>query len=177
MTDSATADGAQNGTIVGDVVLTGTHYVFSSNGQAGYVNVPDDPALDPLDQNLSFTARVNLSQAPVTDFNVFRKGPGRLQHYKMEVKKTNRAIKVRCHFKGTNGIAALTKGNIQVGTEYALRCTKTATTIELAVNDQVFTKAANVGSISNDSPLVIARNEDGDDQLIGSMNLLTVTIG
>jgi hypothetical protein len=179
MNDSATADGAQNGTITGDVVLDGARYEFSPNGGAGYVTVPDDPVLDPGDQNLSFTARVTISEAPVTDFNVFRKGTGRQQHYKMEVVQRPRAIRVRCLFRGSNGPAvAITKGNIQVGIEYGLRCTKTASTIELHINEQQsFTKPASVGSIANDNPLVIARNEDGDDQLIGFMNMLTVSTG
>jgi hypothetical protein len=175
MLDYATADGANNGDLVGVIDRSGTDYTFDSLGE--YVRVPDAPSLDPGSQDISFTAVVNISQSPVTDFNVFRKGPGRSQHYKMEIKKTASGNKARCAFRGSNGVAAVQRFNIQPGTWYTITCTKTTNSISVQVGSRTRTKAATLGSIDNDSPVMLAQNEDGDDQLLGRMNMLKISIG
>ena len=202
MRDCATADGANNGTTSnvragdnGDPTVSetecdeapdetpgGNHgYFFDGTSPPSEVIVPDAPSLNPGSANISFTAHVNFVTAPsaTSDYGVMRKGPGRGQHYKMELKpnKTRTSTRARCSFSGSSGRTTITKGPDLINGWHTVTCFKTSNQIGVKIDGATFTKSITIGSITNTSPVTIARNEDGDDQYFGYMDELRIEIG
>jgi hypothetical protein len=202
MLDCATDDGANNGTTSnvvagdsGDPTVSetecesapdqtpgGNHgYFFDGTEPESEVTVPDAPSLDPGSADISFTAHVNFVTHPVatSDYGVVRKGPGRNQHYKMELKPNNARTRTRarCSFRGSSGRSTITKGPNLLDGWHTVTCFKTSNRIGVTVDGVSFTKNVTIGSITNTSPVMIGRNEDGDDQYFGNMDELDITIG
>ena len=108
-----------------------------------------------------------------------RKGPGNGQHYKMELKPNaiRTRTRARCSFGGSSGRTTITKGPDLINGWHTITCFKTSNQIGVKVDGATFTKSFTIGSITNSSPVTIARNEDGDDQYFGNMDELSITIG
>jgi Concanavalin A-like lectin/glucanases superfamily len=178
-----------DGTASSDVTLaagvSGEGYNFNPQNGAAKVEVPDSDSLDPGTQSISFSAWVNFTAVPDSDYNVIRKGLGTAAggYYKMEIKRkvvNNVAIaRARCQFKdSTKKTTALMKGpNLADGTWHKLTCVKESGRIRLVVDGKAFNKSVTLGSISNGSKLTLALNEDGDDQYPGLMDEALVSIG
>ena len=89
-----------------DVLRTGSTYTF--NGSTSRVAVPDSDSLDPLEKDITLTASVQVTNAPMDDsYDIVRKGlsasPG--GDYKMEIKRASNSTvaKLHCLFKGSGG--------------------------------------------------------------------------
>ena len=202
MLDCATDDGVNNGTtsnVVADAsgdpsvsdteceaapdqTEGGNHgYFFDGTAPLSEVTVPDAASLNPGSADISFTAHVNFVSAPVatSDYGVMRKGPGKSQHYKMELKPnaTRTRTRARCSFSGSSGRTTITKGPDLINGWHTVTCFKTSNEIGVTVDGATFTKSITIGSITNTSSVGIGRNEDGDDQYHGNMDELSITIG
>src|SRR3712207_9552891 len=74
-----------------DVLQTGSAYTF--NGSTSRVAVPDNDSLDPLEKDITLTASVQVTNAPMEDdsYDVVRKGLSATSggDYKMEIKRTS----------------------------------------------------------------------------------------
>ncbi|HEU5243649.1 MAG TPA: LamG-like jellyroll fold domain-containing protein, partial [Gaiellaceae bacterium] len=152
--------GTHNGTLhstqIGLPGFTGTAFGF--DGSSSYVDVPSTDDLNPGAANITFTIHLKTSGTPPpppADWDVFRKGlytTGGAE-YKMEFQQTGQAS---CGFQGTGGYAELVAGPaINDGQWHTVSCVKTSTAIEVVVDGQVFSKAANIGSISNTTDVAI----------------------
>jgi hypothetical protein len=202
MRDCATDDGANDGTTSnvragdnGDPSISDTEcesapdeteggnhgYFFDGTAPESQVTVPDAASLNPGSADISFTAHINFVTPPVatSDYGVMRKGPGKSQHYKMELKpnKTRTRTRARCSFRGSSGRTTITKGPDLINGWHTVTCFKTSNQIGVTVDGATFTKSITIGSITNTSPVGIGRNEDGDDQYHGNMDELSITIG
>src|SRR4029077_13645134 len=100
--------------------------------------------------NITFTIHLQTTGVPPPppdDWDLFRKGlytDG--AEYKMEFQQTGQAS---CGFEGTGGYAELVAGPaINDGQWHTISCVKTSNAIVVVVDGQVFSEAANVGSIS-----------------------------
>jgi hypothetical protein len=201
MLDCAPVDGANNGTTTnvvagdsGDPLVTetgcdsaadqtpeGNHgYFFDGNAIESVVTVPDAPSLNPGRGRISFTAHVNFITPPVatSDYGIVRKGPGSVQHYKMELKPNaaGTRTRARCSFRGSSGRTTITKGPDLLNGWHTVTCFKTRRKVGLTVDGATFSKDVTIGSITNASPVTIGRNEDGDDQYFGNMDELSISI-
>jgi hypothetical protein len=162
--------GSNNGTLNGQITLgnpgfTGTAYGFDGSAGQGYVSVPSVDALNPGTSDFSFTIHVMTSILPTSgDYDIMRKGvytqAVSSQEYKMEIQQSGQAS---CSFHGTTGDAELIAGpSVVDGQWHTLECSKTSTAITLTVDGQSFSESAQIGSISNTSPLVIGAHPDFD---------------
>lgn len=177
------AVGSHNGVLhavqFGQPGFSGTAYGF--NGTSSYANVPAASATDlnPGSANITFTIHLQTTGTPPpapADWDLFRKGlytTGGAE-YKMEFQQTGQAS---CGFEGTGGYAELIAGPaINDGQWHTISCVKTATAIQVVVDGQVFSKAANVGSISNNSDVVIGARP-GSDWYKGQLDEASIQIG
>jgi Concanavalin A-like lectin/glucanases superfamily len=172
---------AHNGTLhsvqLGGAGSSGTAYGF--NGSSSYVDVLSAVDLNPGSANISFTIHVKTSGTPPAapaDWDLIRKGLSTTAggEYKMELQQTGR---VSCGFKGTAGQADMVAGPaINDGHWHSVSCMRTSSAIKLAVDGQVFSKAANVGSIANTSHVVIGARP-GSDWYKGQLDEASIHIG
>src|SRR5215213_9074637 len=118
-----------------DVRRTGSRYVF--NGSTSYVTVPDSDSLDPAEKDITLTARVKVTDAPMDDdsYDIVRKGlsgrPG--GDYKMEIKRAADPTvgKLHCLFKGSGGtVDEVARADIVDGEWHTLECIKTSASVE-----------------------------------------------
>jgi len=175
--------GAHNGTLnsvqLGLPGFSGTAYGF--NGSSSYVNVPSTADLNPGSANLIFTIHLQTTgtpSAPPADWDLLRKGiytTGGAE-YKIELMHTGQAA---CGFEGTNDYAEVVAGPaINDGQWHTVSCIKTSTTIEVVVDGQVFSKAANIGSIANTADVIIgAHSTVGPDWFQGELDEASIQIG
>jgi len=163
---------------------SGTAYRF--NGTSSYVSVPSSAALSPGKAPIVFTAHVRYTVTPprgkTTDYDVIRKGTASdsAQFYKLEIRPDNRAV---CRFVGSNttstGLLVHAGPVLNDGKWHTLTCTKTDTSITLAVDGTAHSKSGTVGSISNSGPLVLgAKNgRKFTDFYHGDLDEVSVSIG
>jgi hypothetical protein len=172
-------NGVLHGVQLGQPGFDGTAYGF--NGSSSYANVPAASATDlnPGAANITFTIHLQTTGTPPpapADWDLFRKGlytTGGAE-YKMEFQQTGQAS---CGFEGTGGYAELIAGPaINDGQWHTISCVKTSTAIQVVVDGQVFSKAANVGSISNNSDVVIGARP-GSDWYKGQLDEASIQIG
>jgi Concanavalin A-like lectin/glucanases superfamily len=173
--------GAHNGTLhstqFGLVGFTGTAYGF--NGSSSYVNVPTAADLNPGSANITITIHLKTSgtpPSPPADWDVIRKGLYTTAggEYKMEFQQSGQAS---CGFKGSAGYAELVAGpSINNGQWHTISCVKTSTAIQVVVDGQIFSKAANVGAIANTADVVIGARP-GSDWYQGQLDDASVQIG
>src|SRR5213079_1773429 len=123
------------------------------------------------------TIHVKTTQAPASpDWDLIRKGlyttPG--GEWKMEYQPSGQAS---CGFKGSSGYSELIAGPaINDRQWHTIRCVKTPSAIQVVVDGQTFSKAANVGSIANSDPVVIGARP-GSEFFRGSLDEASVTYG
>jgi hypothetical protein len=173
--------GAHTGTLhstqAGLPGFTGTAFGF--NGSSSYVDVPSAADLNPGSANITFTIHLKTSGTPPpppADWDIFRKGlyttPG--GEWKMEFQDTGQAS---CGFEGTAGYSELVAGPaINDGQWHTVSCVKTSTQIRVVVDGQVFSQAANVGSIANTADVAIGARP-GSDWYQGQLDEASVQIG
>jgi hypothetical protein len=172
--------GSHNGTLhstqTGLVGFTGTAFGF--NGSSSYVDVPSSADLNPGSADITFTIHLKTSGTPPpppADWDIFRKGlytSG--AEYKMEFQQTGQAS---CGFEGTDGYAELVAGpKINDGQWHTISCAKTSSAIQVVVDGQAFSKAANIGSIANTTNVTIGARP-GSDWYQGQLDEASIQIG
>jgi hypothetical protein len=173
--------GSHNGSLVsvglGLPGFTGSDYSF--NGSSSYVSVPSAADLNPGTANITMTIHLKTTGTPPpppADWDLFRKGLYTTAggEYKMEFQQSGQAS---CGFEGSAGYSELIAGPaLNDGKWHTIQCVKTATAIELIVDGQTFTQAANVGSISNTAAVVIGARP-GSDWYGGELDEASIQIG
>src|SRR5215212_5216000 len=181
MTDSS---GNENNGDPTDVRQKGSRYVF--NGSTSYVVVPDSDSLDPAEKDITLTARVMVTDAPMDDdsYDIVRKGlagrPG--GDYKMEIKRAPDPTvgKLHCLFQGSGGtVDKVARGDIVDGNWHTLECIKTSTSVVAKVDGKRgSTKAGSAGSISNPTNVMVGAKTATplDDTFDGSMDFVSIDI-
>jgi hypothetical protein len=167
-----------------DVRQRGSRYVF--NGSTSYVLLPDSDSLDPEEKDITLSARVKVTDAPMDDdsYDIVRKGlsgrPG--GDYKMEIKRAADPTvgKLHCLFKGDGGtVDKVARRDIVDGNWHTLECIKTSTSVVARVDGKSgSTKAGSAGSISNPTNVLVgAKTADPlDDVFDGSMDFVGIDI-
>ena len=167
-----------------DVLRTGSTYTF--NGSTSRVAVPDNDSLDPLENDITLTASVQVTNAPMDDdsYDIVRKGlsasPG--GDYKMEIKSSRSdptVGKLHCLFKGSGGkVNKVARPDIVDGRWHTLECVKTSTSVVARVDGKSHTKAGSAGSISNPKEVLVGakRTNPFDDMFEGSMDFVSIDI-
>jgi concanavalin A-like lectin/glucanase superfamily protein len=181
MIDSSGSDNNGDPT---DVRQMGSRYVF--NGSTSYVAVPDSDSLDPLEKDVTLTARLKVTDAPMDDdsYDIVRKGlagrPG--GDYKMEIKRAADPTvgKLHCLFKGDGGtVDKVARGDIVDGNWHTLQCIKTSTSVVARVDGKGgSTKAGSAGSISNATNVMVGAKTAVplDDTFDGKMDFVSIGI-
>jgi hypothetical protein len=167
-----------------DVSQTGSRYLF--NGSTSYVAVPDSDSLDPLEKDITLTARLKVTDAPMDDdsYDIVRKGlagrPG--GDYKMEIKRAADPTvgKLHCLFKGDGGtVDKVARDDIVDGNWHTLECIKASTSVEARVDGKRgSTKAGSAGSISNATNVMVGAKTaiPLDDVFDGKMDFVSIDI-
>ena len=173
--------GAHNGTLhsvqTGLPGVSGTAYGF--NGSSSYVSVPSASDLNPGSSDLTFAISVKATGTPPplpADWDLIRKGNYNTAggEYKMEFVQSGQAT---CGFKGSASYAEIIAGPaINDGQWHSIQCVKTSSAIQVVVDGQTFSKAANIGSIANNDPITIG-SHPGSDWYKGSLDEASVQIG
>jgi hypothetical protein len=181
-TRDATLEDNNNG-IPTDVVQTGSTYRF--NGSTSRVFVPDNDSLDPLENDITLTARVMVPNVEMGDdsYDVVRKGLSTTAggDYKMEIKRTKDPTvgKLHCFFRGTNGkVDKVARGDIVDGGWHTLECAKTSNSVVATVDGRSFTDTGSAGSISNQKEVLVGgkRTDPFDDMFYGEMDFVSIKI-
>ena len=82
-----------------------------------------------------------------------------------------------CGFNGSGGYSELIAGpSLQDGNWHTVQCVKTSSAIKEIVDGQTFSKAANIGSISNAEPVVIGAHP-GSEFFNGSLDEASIKVG
>ena len=82
-----------------------------------------------------------------------------------------------CGFKGSSGYSELIAGPaLNNGQWHTVRCVKTSSAIQLIVDGQTFSQAADIGSISNTASVVIGARP-GSEFFNGSLDEASIQIG
>jgi len=164
----------------------GLCYRFAGAGLPSVAVVPHSDTMNPGANDVTLSEWVNTGVIPppsVGDYDMIRKGlsttPG--GDYKMEVlpKRQGTVAKASCHFRGSVAKATLTKGpNLADNQWHHIQCTKKATSIELRVDANLYTKTVTIGSISNTADVTVgAKSPTGGDQYTGLMDEVSISIG
>src|SRR6266550_4052041 len=172
--------GQNNGTphsvTLGRAGFSGLAYGF--NGSTSYVSVPSAGSMNPGSANFSFTIHLQTTGTPPPppeDWDLIRKGdyptPG--GEYKMEYQESGQAS---CGFKGSAHYAEIIAGPaLNDGQWHTITCVKTSSDIELIVDGQAYSQAANIGSIANTDPVIIG-SHPGADWYQGSLDEASIRI-
>jgi PKD repeat protein len=172
--------GQNNGTphsvTLGRAGFSGLAYGF--NGSTSYVSVPSAASMNPGSANFSFTIHLQTTGTPPPppeDWDLIRKGdfptPG--GEYKMEYQQSGQAS---CGFKGSAHYGEIIAGPaLNDGQWHTITCVKTSSDIELIVDGQVYSQAANIGSIANTDPVIIG-SHPGADWYQGSLDEASIRI-
>jgi hypothetical protein len=167
-----------------DVRQRGSRYGF--NGSTSYVLVPDSDSLDPEESDITLSAGVKVTDAPMDDdsYDIVRKGlsgtPG--GDYKMEIKRAADPTvgMLHCLFKGDGGtVDKVAQRDIVDGNWHTLECIKTSTSVVARVDGKSGgTKAGSAGSIANASEVLVgAKTADPlDDMFDGKLDFVSIEI-
>jgi concanavalin A-like lectin/glucanase superfamily protein len=178
MQDAGTAP-ANNGTLRGSITrgvagVSGRGYSFTR----GWVTVPTAGSLNPGSANVTIQASVKPTSLPTSgDFDIIRKGDSPSQLYKVEILQSGALF---CQFRGSNGIAAVTSvKTIKPNSGFhTIKCIKTNTNLRAIVDGTSIGKTANIGSITNQAPVVIGAHTGGNNDFYkGVMDEVSITIG
>ena len=171
----ASHDGSLNSVALGQPGYLGTAFGF--NGTSSYVSVPSSSDLNPGSSNITITIHLKTTSAPATpDWDLIRKGKSTTTggEFKMEYQPSGQAS---CGFKGSVDHSELIAGPaLNDGKWHTVQCVETSSTIKVVVDGQTFSKAATVGSIANDAPVVIGAHP-GSEFFNGSLDEASIQIG
>jgi hypothetical protein len=150
------------------------------------VLVPDSDSLDPAEKDITLSAGVKVTDAPMDDdsYDIVRKGlagrPG--GDYKMEIKRAADPTvgKLHCLFKGDGGtVDKVARRDIVDGNWHTLECIKTSTSVVARVDEKSgSTTAGSAGSISNPTNVMVGAKKTNpfDDTFDGSMDFVGIDI-
>jgi hypothetical protein len=167
-----------------DVGYTGSSYLF--NGSTSRVVVPDSESLnDPRDKDITLTARLKPTDAPMDDdsYDIVRKGlsttPG--GDYKMEIKRTRDPTvgRLHCLFRGSRKtVQRVASTDIIDGSWHTLECAKTSSSVVARVDGKSFTAKGSAGSISNHREVIVGAKITSpcDDVFEGEMDYVGIDI-
>src|SRR5512144_2886559 len=154
---------------------------YGFDGKSSYVSVPPDSALNPDGRGIRLSLWLKATDKRRErnhDWDLVKKGyandsPGL---FKVEYQWTGRAS---CGFAGTKGSAQTVAGGPDLADArwHKVSCTKTATSIQLAVDGQpVATEEKKIGKIANADPLVIGayRGPTHGGHFLGSLDEVTI---
>jgi hypothetical protein len=149
---------------------------FGFNGSSSYVSVPSASDLNPGAATITITIRLRSTSVPATpDWDLIRKGLYTTAggEYKMEYQPSGQAS---CGFNGSVGYSELMAGPaINDGQWHTVQCVKTSTAIQVIVDGQTFSKAANIGSIANTDAVPIGARP-GSEFFKGSLDEASIQI-
>lgn len=157
---------------------TGTSYSFSSRG--AWVQAPSVPSLNPGTKNFSFSARVNITEAPrsATTYDIVRKGltwtPG--GEFKVEIIAGGG---VRCIAKdaaGRRGSVTAPEVNVADGEWHQIGCERNGSTWQVVVDRKATSKEFALGSISNTMSLSIGSKYGHEDGTPGRVDEVRLSI-
>ena len=167
-----------------DVGQTGSTYVF--NGSTSRVAVPDHDSLDPLQNDITLRASVQVTDAPMDDdsYDLVRKGLSTTSggDYKMEIKriKADPTVgKLHCFFRGTKGkVNRVARPDIVDGGWHTLECIKTSNSVVAKVDGRSYTDTGSAGSISNSKEVLVGAKMTNpfDDVFDGEMDFVSIEI-
>jgi len=150
---------------------------FGFNGSSSYVSVPSASDLNPGSSNITITIHLKTTSAPATpDWDLIRKGKYTTTggEFKMEYQPSGQAS---CGFKGSANYSELTAGPaLNDGKWHTVQCVKTSSAIKVIVDGQTFSKAANLGSMSNTEPVVIGAHP-GSEFFKGTLDEASIQVG
>ena len=151
---------------------------FGFNGHNSRVLVPDDPSLDPGNNDITISVKVKFTVKPshsVHDYDLVRKG-GNGSFYKIEIANNGRA---RCQFHGSSGGQGMVFGpDLSNGQWHTIECTKTGSRIEGKVDGHPASRSAHIGSISNGTALSFGGKASGSQDLYqGLLDEIRIVIG
>ena len=150
---------------------------FGFNGSSSYASVPSAGDLNPGSSSITITIHMKTTSAPATpDWDLIRKGKSTTigGEFKMEYQPSGQAS---CGFKGSVDHSELIAGPaLNDGKWHTVQCVKTSSAINVVVDGQMFSKAANLGSIANDAPVVIGAHP-GSEFFNGSLDEAGIQIG
>jgi hypothetical protein len=155
----------------------GTAYGF--NGSSSYVSVPSDNSLNPGAADATITIHIQTTGTPPPapdDWDIIRKGvySSTAGEFKMELQQAGQAS---CGFQGSSNYSELIAGpKINDGRWHTVQCVKTATAIALVVDGVTFSQPANIGSIANTVPVILA-SHPGADWYRGALDEASIQIG
>ena len=168
-------DGILHSVQLGLAGFSGTAFGF--NGSSSYISVPSASDLNPGAANLTITIHLKSTSVPATpDWDLIRKGLYTTSggEYKMEYQPSGQAS---CGFNGSGGYSELMAGPaINDGQWHTVQCVKTATAIQVVVDGQTFSKAANIGSTANTDAVPIGARP-GSEFFKGSLDEASIQIG
>ena len=176
---------------IGAAVSTG---VVSADGSTGYqftqpsgtIRVPDHPALDPGDQPIAISARLQVSAALAAgDYNVVQKGAATAVGgaYKLEIYARARSTKFgypACAFNGASGRNRVYgPQSIADGQWHQVVCNLTATKAYVTVDGRSGpSMARQVTTISNADDLTIGgKPATGSHGYVGLADEISITVG
>jgi hypothetical protein len=192
MVDSASAGGANNGSIVNVTtgvagLVSGSAYLFG--GPNSFVEVPDNDRLDPGTAGITLLATVQIKDGPMSDdsYDVVRKGfvTTRGGYWKMEIiRASNSAVgRLHCLFRGIlpNGEASLVSSRVTTdvvdGKTHRLQCVRTASGVRAVVDGAGSSTSGRTGNIANAAPVTVGAKSATDDVLQGTLDEVRVNIG
>ena len=173
------ANGGHSGSLhsvaLGQAGYLGTAFGF--NGSSSYVSVPSASDLNPGSKDITATVHLKATSTPKKpDWDLFRKGKATTTggEFKMEYQPSGQAS---CGFKGSANYSELIAGPaLNDGKWHTVQCVKTSSAIKVVVDGQTFSKAATIGSIANDAPVVIGAHP-GSEFFNGSLDEASIQIG
>ncbi|MDF2967066.1 MAG: hypothetical protein K0Q93_844 [Nocardioidaceae bacterium] len=192
MVDSSA--GGDNDGLISEVVTGvpglagGDAYQF--DGAVSWVQVPDQPSLDPGTADITVSATVRVEGDVMLDdsYEVIRKGTTKTKggEWKMEIKRnaTNPAVgKLRCAFKGvlpgggTSLAAKQATSDVVDGRVHTLQCKRVGSTVTAVVDGKASSATKASGSIANAEPVILGSKVAGDDVLQGVLDAVSISIG
>jgi len=176
MKDSArTHTGTLHNVTLGQTGSVGRAYGF--NGSSSYASAPSASDLNPGSANITFTIRLKTTAVPAKpDWDLIRKGLYTTAggEYKMEYQPSGQAS---CGFKGSTGYAEMTAGPALNNNQWhTVSCVKTPTAIQVVVDGQTFSQAANIGTIANSDAVPIGARP-GSEFFLGLLDEASIQVG
>lgn len=173
-----------NGTLRGRVGLgqegyAGTSYSFTTAGS--WVEVPNAASLNPGARDFSFSAWINISQAPAKSvtYDIVRKGVTTTSggEFKLEIVPGGRAKCTAKDGSGKRGSIVGPSTNLADNRWHQVGCARVGSAWRVLVDGTVRSTTAGLGSISNTKSLSIGSKYGREDATPGRVDEVVLSIG